>query len=144
MITGHMEIRGEVEVTEEGEEAVTPGATCAPSHSTDGDEKRTVKNSRTEGGFNCYEGLKKNLAAMETVKNVKKITEPLTKERIKAKERKEEYIRKGLEILADYQAEQSLSDSGGEEECEGLELELGKEEGNSERIKIQSGMHMRA
>lgn len=70
--TGHVEIRGEVEMTEE-EEAVTPGATCAPSHSTDRNKKRTVKNPSTEGDFNCYEGLRKALATMETVKNEKEI-----------------------------------------------------------------------
>lgn len=106
MITGHMEIKGEVEMTEEREEAVTPGAICAPSHSTDKGKTRSVKDTRTEeDSFNCYGGLGKALTAMETAIGERESSEPHTREKRRTKDKKEENFRKGLKILAEYQAE---------------------------------------
>ena len=78
---------------------------------------------------------------METVKNEKEITGPLTTERSKAKERKEECFRKGLEILADLQAEQSLCDSGEEEEESDRYNRKEKElEDQRSKVKATGGM----
>lgn len=93
MITGNMEIRGTVEVTEE-EGACTPGAECAPSHSTGRGPTKTKRHTRIEEeGFNCYGGLMKTLKATET--------EIGKKETLKHKRRKK---RKGPEERATKEA----------------------------------------
>lgn len=141
MVTGRVEISGEVELTEGREGAVSPGSTGAPTHSTERRKRTTEKNPSSEEVFNCYEGLRETLAAMEMGENEK--TGPLTMGKINGK--KVECFKKGLEALADYHARQSLCSMGEEEEesdqhCREYEIQKSKilEECEEIREKIRA------
>lgn len=116
MITGHVEIKGEVEVTEEKEGITTPRATCAPSHSTEQGKKRTMKHIGTkEEGFDCYSGLRKALTAMETEIGERETSELQTKI---TKDQTEGNSRKSQNTLAEWASGNSPSEAEEEEEEE--------------------------
>lgn len=96
MVTGQMEIRGRVEVTEEEEEeACTPRAVGAPPHSAGKGPTKTKRHTRSEEeGFNCYGGLIKTLKAMETEMGKKETPKQHTTEGRKEKDKKEEKSQK--------------------------------------------------